>query len=182
MRQSLGWYVAGLVGSLLVASTASAQTPAAAPAPVTRQVSAEVLKVDGYNLVIKFVPDGEVRTVTAVQGRTANVDGQTITLDKVVPGTVLTATVTWVPAPGTVTTVTGDVMWAVPPSTVTVRLADGSVKQYKVPENFEFTVNGRKATVADLSPGIKLTAVRLTEDPATKITPESPITGKAPKK
>ena len=179
MKQSkIGWLVLGLVGSLLVATTASAQTAAA---PVTRQVTGEVLKVDGFNLVVKMNPNGEVRTFNAQPGRTAIVDGKTVTLDKVAPGTVLTATVTWVPAPGTATTVTGEVLFVSPPF-VSVRLADNSVKQYTAKDDFEFMVNGRKSTIKDLRPDMKLTAVRLTEDPATRITPESPITGVGPKK
>jgi hypothetical protein len=184
MKQTMSWLVGGVGGFLLVATCASAQTGptgTTSAAPVTRQVSGEVQKVEGFALVVKMLPDGDVRTFQAQPGRTATIDGQTVTLDKVVPGTVLTAMVTWVPAPGTATTVTGDVVWVIKPSAVTVKLADGSVKQYTVKDDFEFTLDGRQAKIEDLRPGIKLTAVKLTEDPATKITPDTPITGKAPK-
>ena len=137
MQQSFSWLVLGLVGSLLVTTTASAQTQA-----VTRQVTGEVLAVDGFNLVVKMSPDGEVRTFNTQPGRTANVDGQTVTVDKLVPGTVLTATVTWVPAPGTITTVTGEVLFVAAPY-VTVRLADRTVKQYTVKPDFELMIDGK---------------------------------------
>jgi hypothetical protein len=172
----MGWLVAGFVGLLLIPA-AWAQSP---QAPVTREVSGEVLQVDGFNLVVKMIPSGEVRTFTAQQGRTATIDGKTVTLDKVSPGTVLTAKVTWVPAPENVTTVNGEVLFTSFPY-VSVKLADGTIKQFTVPEDFEFDYNGRKGKRTDLRPGIKLSAVRLNEDPATKITPESPITGKAKK-
>ena len=181
MQKSVSWLVLGLVGSLLVTTNASAQTSAKSPAPVTRQVTGEVLKVDGFNLVVKMSPGGEVRTFTAQPGRTAIVDGQTVPVDKLAPGTVLTATVTWVPAPGTATTVTGQVVYVTAPF-VSVRLTDGSVMQYQAKDDFEFMLDGRKATIKDLRPGMKLSAVKLTEDPSTKITPETPITGKGPKK
>ncbi len=181
MQQSIGWLVLGLVGSLLVTTPASAQTETKSAAAVTRQVTGEVLKVDGFNLVVKMSPSGEVRTFNAQPGRTANVDGQTVTLDKVAPGTVLTATVTFVPSPGTASTVTGEVVFVSGPL-VSVRLADGSVKQYTAKSDFELMIDGRKSTVKDLKPGVKLTSVRLTEDPATRITPETPITGKGPRK
>ena len=181
MKQSIGWLVLGLVGSLLVATTASAQTQEKAGAPVTRQVTGEVMKVDGFNLIVKMSPNGEMRTFNAQPGRTANVDGQTVTIDKLVPGTVLTATVTFVPTPGTATTVTGEVVFAADPF-VSVRLPDGSIRQFTAKPDFEFMIDGRKSTVKELRPGVKLTAVRLTEDPATRITPDTPITGKGPKK
>lgn len=181
MQQSIGWLVLGLVGSLLVTTTASAQTDAKAVAPVTRQVTGEVMKVEGYNLVVKMAPSGEVRTFNTQPGRTAMIDGQSVTVDKLAPGTVLTATVTWVPAPGTATTVSGQVLYVSAPF-VSVRLTDGTVKQYTAKQNFEFMLDGRKATIKELRPGVKLTGVALTEDPATKITPDTPITGKGPKK
>jgi hypothetical protein len=177
MNQSTGRFIVGLAASLLVATAAYAQAPAA----VTRQVTGEVLKVDGLTLTVKMSPTNEVRTFTASRGRTATVDGQVIPIERVLPGTVLTATVTWVPAPGTMTTVSGQVVFVALPA-VTVRLSDGTIKQYTPPPNFEFTLEGKKATAQDLRPGQNLTAVRLTEDPATKITPESPITVKGPKK
>jgi hypothetical protein len=178
MKQLTGWLIGAALA--LAATSALGQNPSS-PAPVTRQVSGEVQKVDGWTLVVKMIPSGEVRTFEATPGRTATVDGKTITLDKVVPGTVLTATVTWVPAPGTVTTVTGEVSFVAKPQ-VTVKLSDGTIKQYTLKDDFSFTLDGRKAGIEDLRPGIKLTGVRLTEDPATKITPESPITGTGPKK
>ena len=176
MKQLTGWL--GAV-EVLMATSVLAQNPPS-PAPVTRQVTGEVQKVDGWTLVVKM-PSGEVRTFNATPGRTATIDGKTVTLDKVVPGTVLTATVTWVPAPGTMTTVTGQVEFVAKPY-VTVKLSDGTIKRYTVKDDFEFMLNGRKATINDLRQGIKLTGVKLTEDPATKITPESPITGTGPKK
>ena len=187
MRQTAGRLIVGFVATFPMAATASAQAPAQAPAPaqspapVTRQVTGEVVKVDGLTLTVKMIPGNDVRTFTAAPGRTATVDGQVVPIEKVLPGTVLTATVTWVPAPGTMKTVTGQVVLVALPA-VTVRLSDGTIRQYTPPPNFEFTLEGKKATANDLRPGQNLTAVRLTEDPATKITPDSPITGKGPKK
>jgi RNase P/RNase MRP subunit p29 len=175
MRQSIGRLILALVAGAAVATVTFAQETTA---PITRQVSGEVLKVEGYTLAVKLIPSGEIRTFTAVAGRTATVDGKVVTLDKVVPGTVLTATVTWTPTPGTVTTISGEVVY-VSMNTVLVRLSDGTVKQYTAKSDFEFMLNGRKATVSDLRVGTKLTAVKLTEDPATKITLDTPITGKS---
>src|SRR4051794_23692331 len=74
------WLIGALVWSVM-ASFPSAQTETKANAPVTRQVSGEVLKVDGFNLVVKMIPGGDVRTFNAQPGRTAIIDGETVSLD-----------------------------------------------------------------------------------------------------
>lgn len=171
-----------LVCSLLVAAVivAGASLAVASEHETTMQYQAEVLDVDGQDLVVKMLPGGEVRTFTVAVGREFVVDGTAITVDKLVPGTILTATVVTSEAPEVVASVSGTVVWA-QGGTVILRLDEGGTKQYKVDPDFEFMLNGEPATVRDLKKGMKVTAERIREDVATVVKPDTPITGKAPK-
>lgn len=147
---------------------------------VTIEFKGEVLKVDGTTVVIKMLPDGEIRTTDVDPAREMVVDGETITVKDLKEGTVLSAKVDVMPSDETVTQVSGTVMHIVA-KTVVVRLDSGEVKSYTVDYDYEFMVNGEPKTIQQLHEGYKLTATKIHADPSTVITPETPITGKAPK-
>lgn len=140
----------------------------------------EVVQVDGNTLITKMIPSGNVRTFTVAEGREFLIDGKTVTIDGLEPGTVLSAKAMVVPSEEVLTTVTGTVMRVVA-RTAIIRLDDGSVKSYTVDSDFTFDVSGEPTTVMDLKEGTKITATRIKADPETVITPETPITGTAPK-
>lgn len=146
---------------------------------VTVTFEGEVLKIEEGALVLKMQPDGEVRTSTPVPGREVTVDGKTIPWEKLEVGTVLSATVNFIPSPDMYETISGRVLHKVN-QTLIIKLDSGEVKQYTVDNDFTFTVDGKQKTVDKITPKTKLSATRIQADPAMVITPETPITGKAP--
>ena len=163
-----------LVAGLAVA--AAAQESEA----VTVTFEAEVLKVEEGALVMKMLPDGEVRTSTPVAGREVNVDGTMVPWEELEVGTVLSATVNFIPSPDMYETISGRALHVVN-RTVVVKLDSGEVKQFTVDKDFTFMVDGQPRTVDKITPKTKLSAERIKADPAAVITPATPITGKAPK-
>lgn len=153
---------------------------------VTVTFEGEVLKVEEGALVLKMQPDGEVRTSTPVEGRKVIVDGEEIPWEELEVGTVLSATVNFIPDPDMYEEVSGKMIHRVN-QTVIMKLETGEVKQFTVDNDFRFYakgmgyVDGKAYPIQDLRPGIKVTATRVKADPAMVISPATPIMGKAPK-
>jgi hypothetical protein len=147
---------------------------------VTVEFKGEVLDVDGNTVIVKMLPSGNVRTFDVRPGREFIVDGKTITVADLKPGTVLETKATFVPTTDQVSSISGTVVKVVA-MTAVVRLETGEIKSYTVDSDYQFMVDGNPKTIRELQEGTKLTATRITADPATVITPETPITGKAPK-
>jgi LPXTG-motif cell wall-anchored protein len=142
----------------------------------------EVVYVSGNDLVLKMA-DGEIRHVTAPAGATAVVDGKTITIKDVVPGMKLQRTITTTTTPQTVTTVRtiqGKVWFVQAPSRIILTLPDNTNKEYKVPKNQVFMVNGEKKTVWDIRKGMNISATVLTEVPQTAVAHEKQVSGSMP--
>jgi LPXTG-motif cell wall-anchored protein len=142
----------------------------------------EVVYVSGNDLVLKMA-DGEIRHVTAPPGATAVVDGKTISIKDVVPGMKLQRTITTTSTPQTVTTVrtiNGKVWFVQAPSRVILTLPDNTNKEYKVPKDQVFMVNGEKKTVWDLRKGMNISATVLTEVPETVVAQQKQVTGSMP--
>lgn len=147
---------------------------------VTVEFKAEVLDVDGNTVIAKMLPSGTVRTFDVNPTREFIVDGKTITVADLKVGTKLETEVTFVPSEEMVESLSGTVLRVVA-MTAVVRLETGEVKSYTVDSDYEFMVDGNPKTIRELQEGTKLTAYKLMADPATVITPDTPITGKAPK-
>ena len=98
-------------------------------------------------------------------------------------GTVLTATVTTTTRPMTVRTtsqLTGKVWW-VNGNYVILTLANGENKEYQVPPNYKFVVEGKPASVSELKQGMTVSATKIVEEPHTEFASNTVITGKSPK-
>jgi hypothetical protein len=80
----------------------------------------------------------------------------------------------------TTSTLNGQVVWQ-QGNYVVLRLENGEVKEYKVPDSYRFTVEGKPASVQELREGMKVTAMKIVEEPRTEISSDTVITGKAPK-
>jgi len=80
----------------------------------------------------------------------------------------------------TTSSLEGTVLWA-QNNYVVLRLDNGEVKEYKVPESYQFNVKGKPATVKELREGMKVSATKIVEEPRTEISSATQITGKAPK-
>ena len=147
---------------------------------VSISISAEVVKVDGDVLVTKLIPSGEIRTVVVPEGREFIIDGNAVTVDKLKPGTVLSATITTVPSPDTVEVVSGTIIH-ISGMTIVMRMDNRQVKQFTASTDWEFDVGGKKMNVRELRANQRLTAVSYKADPRTLIAPDAQITGKSPR-
>lgn len=142
----------------------------------------EVIYVSGNDLVVKM-QDGAVRHITVPDSATAIVNGKEITIKDVKPGMVLQRTITTTTTPEvvkTVRTVEGKVWHVNAPATVILTLADGKNKQYKVPKDQKFMIDGEEKSVWDLKKGMKVKATVVTTVPQTIVAQEKAVTGKMP--
>jgi hypothetical protein len=73
----------------------------------------------------------------------------------------------------------GRVFWSSATSVI-LTLDNGENKQYKVPANVKFDVDGRNMTAAQLQRGMKITATKVVEEPISQISQEAVVTGTAP--
>lgn len=172
------WVAAVMVVGLVVGLAGAAV--AAHHEKVTIEYQGEVLDVDGNTLVTKMIPSGEVKTFTVDPAREFIVDGKAITVEDLEPGTVLSAKVDVMPSEETAQQISGTIMHIVA-KTVVIRLDSGEVKSYTVDYDREFMVDGQPKTIQEMHEGTRVTATRIIADPETVITPDTPITGKAPK-
>jgi len=180
-----------IVGLLVVATVAGvqAQTATQARKPeagiqvTTSQVTGEVMWIEGNDLLVKLQPSGLYQFFVVQPGRKFRIDGQTKLIGDLKTGTVLTATVTTKTQPITVrtTTVTNGTVMHVQGNLVIVRLENGDVRDYLVPESYKFVVEGKPAAVQELRQGMKVSATRIVEEPTTEMSEQVEVTGKAPK-
>lgn len=111
------------------------------------------------------------------------VDGKTITVHELKPGTTLTATYTTTTTPvndRTVSNLSGKV-WFVSGNTVILTLPDGTNKMYKAQPHFTFKIDGNdKADVSNLRKGMNVSAEKIVEEPSVIVANNTEITGTAP--
>jgi len=171
----------------LLTVTASAQTSTTtrtvgASTSTTRQERGRVVQVEG-NTVLLRMSTGALREVTVPDSRTAVVDGKTITVHELKPGTTLTATYTTTTTPvndRTVSSLSGKV-WFVSGNTVILTLPDGTNKMYKAQPHFTFKIDGNdKADVSNLRKGMNVSAEKIVEEPSVIVANNTEITGTAP--
>jgi hypothetical protein len=171
-----------LAASALAQPTTTKEKVAGNATVTTKQLKGEVVQVKGDSLVAKMMPGGEHRLFAIPPGKMATIDGHQMALNKVKPGTVLTADVTITETPvidRTVTTLNGTV-WHSSPNTVILTLENGENRQYDVPEGTKFTVNGQERSAMELRPGMTVTATKIVEQPRVEISQTAAVTGKSP--
>ena len=183
-----GLLVAGVIwigpGTLLAAQdkTTTTVTPGT-PTSTTQVERAEVVYVSGNELVVKM-DTGEVRSITVPDTARATVDGKEVTIRDLKPGMKLQRTITTTQTPRQVTTVrtiTGTVFAVNAPNTLVLSFPDGSPnKQYKIPKDQIFMVNGRKTTAFELQRGTPITATAVTTSEEVGFSERRVTTGTAP--
>ena len=151
------------------------------PATATEHLRGTVVKVDGTTLLVRM-STGEIREFSVPSTRKFIIGGQQRSLRELKPGTVLNATVTTTTTPGTTTTTTtiSGKVWYVSGNTVILTLPNGENKEYKVEESYRFIVNGQKASVHQLRPGMIVSASKIVEEPTNTITSDVTVIGEAP--
>ena len=114
------------------------------------------------------------------RGATFTVDGKQYGVRDLTPGMKLTQRITTTSTPQTITTVrsvTGKVWHVSAPSSVILTLPDGTNKQFKVPKNQKFTIDGQEKTVFDLRKGMTVTATAVSQVPETIVSTDRSVTG-----
>jgi hypothetical protein len=170
--------------SLSAQTTQTKETVAAGAAKVTTVEIKGELVATGSNWLIAKDAAGNYKLYGVKAGRTFTIDGAPKTLSQVPPGTMLTATITTSETPlvtRTTKITKGTVFWASPASVI-VTLENGENKQYEVPADFKFDVDGKHLSAMELKPGMKLTATRIVEEPHSEFAENVTVTGTAPKK
>jgi hypothetical protein len=142
----------------------------------------EVVYVSGNDLVVKMEND-EVKHFTVPSSFTFKVDGKDLKVNELRPGMKLTQTITTTTETRTVTeaiTIRGRVWQVMAPKSVILTLPDGTNRQYNVPENTHFVIDGQNRTVFDLRPGMNVTANVVRSIPETVSRQQMQVKGTAP--
>jgi hypothetical protein len=184
------WLVLG-VGALCIAFTVSmsaqvkteTNTTSGQAVHETTVERGEVVVVEGNDLVVKM-EDGTIRHFANVpESARATVDGQQLGIHDLKPGMKLQRTLTVTTTPQTITTVqtvTGKVWHINPPNSVILTLEDGTNQQFKIPKGQKFTVDGQETDAWGLKKGMKVSATKIVEVPATEVEHQRQVTGSMP--
>ena len=144
--------------------------------------SGTVTYVSGNELLVKL-SNGATEHFVVSPSQTFTVDGKQMTIRDLKVGTHLTQTITTTTTPKTITTVrtiNGKVWHVNAPSTVILTLPDNTNKQYNVPKDQVFMVNGQKDTVFQLRKGMMVNATVVTEEPVTEVSTNRAVKGVMP--
>jgi hypothetical protein len=144
--------------------------------------NAKVVYVEGNDLVLRL-ENGKVEHLIVPDSDRFLVDGKSITVADLKPGTSLTQTITTTTTPRYVKTVRvlkGKVWHVSAPNNVILTLPDNTNQAYTIPSHAKITLNGKKATAFDLKRGMMLEATIVTDDPQTVVTQSKTIVGQAP--
>jgi LPXTG-motif cell wall-anchored protein len=171
--------------ALIVSAQVQTQTSTTAE-QATHEVKverAEVVHVDGNDLVLKM-EDGTIRHFPNVsETARATVDGREIGIHDVKVGMKLKKTVTTTTTPKLITTVqsvTGKVWHVTPPSSVILTLEDGTNQKFNIPKDQKFNVDGQMTDAWGLKKGMKISATKVVEEPITSVTVKQQLTGSMP--
>jgi hypothetical protein len=80
----------------------------------------------------------------------------------------------------TVTTVTGTVFSVSPPKSVVLTLEDGKNEKFDIPNGQQFDVQGKTVDAFGLRKGMKISAAKIVQAPATMTAQERSVTGTMP--
>jgi len=154
--------------------------------PAEHQVTVqrgEVVYVSGNDLVVKDADTGELKAFVVPDTARATVNGQEMSVHDLKPGMTLERTITSISTPKVVTqvkTVQGKIWHVNPPKHVILSLASGENKEYTIPDNQKFQVNGQEVDAFHLKKGMNVTATVITEVPTTEVAEHRAVTGTPP--
>jgi LPXTG-motif cell wall-anchored protein len=179
------------VGTVVFAFTArmsaqvqtSTSTEAKSSTHEVQVVNAEVIMVDGNDLVVKM-GDGSVRHISNVpESSRATVDGREVGIHDLKPGMHLQKTLTTVTTPKVITTtqtVTGKVWLVNPPTRVILTMENGENQSFNIPKGQKFTVDGKQTDAFGLKKGMIVNATKVVEEPITVVQQHAKVTGHMP--
>ncbi len=169
--------------AMLAQDTTKTQTTTGAASKNVQVDRGEVVYVSGNELVVKM-ESGEIRHFPNVpESARATVDGKELSIHELKPGMKLQRTIVTTATPRTVTTVRtiqGKVWQVSAPNTVILTLPDNTNKQYRIPKDQKFTIDGQELTAFELRKGMNVSATVLTAVPETVVAEQRRTTGSAP--
>jgi len=141
----------------------------------------EVVYVSGNDLVVKM-DTGDIRHLTVPDTARATVDGKELSVRDLKPGMKLQRTITTTQTPKTVTTIRTiqGTVWAInAPSTLILSFPEGPNKQYNIPKDQKFVIDGKPYTAFELKKGMKVGATVVSEASETIVSETRSTTGRA---
>ena len=158
-------------------------------APPTHEVqpthvqNAEVIHVSGHHLVVEL-QNGRFELLNLPEDFKFQIDGKDLTVHELTPGTKLSQEIHTVTTPQEVTTprtLNGRV-WHVNAGhgRVIVSLPEGGNREFTVPDDAVFHIDGTDKTLFDLRKGMNFSATVLTVEPVQSATMHTVVTGQAP--
>ena len=186
-KHMFGLLWAGIVGlalatAMLAQETSKTEVSQGLASKQFQVERGEVIYVSGNDIVVRM-ENGEVRHATVPDSARATVDGKELSVHELKPGMKLQRTIVTTTTPRFVTTirtVQGKVFHVNAPGTVILTLADNTNKQYKVPKDQKFMIDGQEKTVFDLRKGMNVSATVVTQVPETVVAQQRKVTGSAP--
>jgi hypothetical protein len=143
----------------------------------------EVVYVSGNDLVVKDLDSGELKAFVVPDTARATVDGKEVSVHDLKPGMTLERTITTTTTPRVVTEVTTiqGKIWSInPPKHIILQMPGGENKQYTIPANQKFVVNGQEVDAFHLKKGMNVTATVIREAPVTEVAEHRVVSGTAP--
>jgi len=148
----------------------------------THVQNAEVIHVSGHEIVVEL-ENGKFELLNLGQDATLQVDGKDLTVHELRPGTKLSQDIHTVTTPREVTTLrtlNGKVWHVNPPNHLIVSLPEGETREFTVPDDAVFHIDGKDRTLFDLRKGMKFSATVMRLEPLQSVTVHTVVTGQAP--
>jgi|GEM_PF-418900 len=167
---TLGLALAGtLFAGQAFAQQKTVEQKEAGPTEVTVNTrNTTVAYVENDYLVVRL-EDGMLEAMRIPPGERFDIDGESLTLDQLKPGMTLTHETITTTRPIVVKTVevTDGTVYFVAGKHLSIRMTDGNVVRYIIPEWAEISLNGEEVPLSQLHQGDQVTAKFITEEPMT---------------
>lgn len=148
----------------------------------THVQNAEVIHVSGHHLVVEL-ENGRFELLNLPEDFKFQIDGKDLTVHELTSGTRLSQEIHTVTTPQEVTTLrtlNGRVWKVYPPHNLIVSLPEGGNREFTVPDDAVFHIDGEDKTVFDLREGMKFSATVLRVEPLNSVTMHTVVAGQAP--
>jgi len=180
---AVGFILVASAGLALAQVKTSTATETGRPLQAVEVERGEVWYISGNDLVVKM-EDGTLRNFMNVpDDLRATVDGKQLSVRELRPGMKLQRTITTTMTPAVITTVetvTGTVFSVSPPKSVVLTLEDGKNEKFDIPKGQQFDVQGKTVDAFGLKKGMKISAAKIVQVPATMTAQERSVTGTMP--
>ncbi len=148
----------------------------------THVQNAEVIHVSGHEIVVEL-ENGKIELLNLGENQTFQMDGKDLSVHELTPGTKLSQDIHTITTPQevkTLRTLNGRVVHVNPPGYLLVSLPEGGTREFTVPSDTVFHINGQDKTIFDLRKGMNISATVLTLEPLHSVTAHTVVTGQAP--